>query len=129
MHNLFPKTKYSKKFWILIVSLIFLVFIISLIGSYTGASTVVYIAPDRTIYKNVDLINERKLDTNVFAVNKLSTPLIEAPPGAQLNLASKNAIRIEGGVSLTIPALSGLEQAYVCVDRRGELYRSVKGCP
>lgn len=111
-------------FLLIFVSLIFLT---AFIGTITGSS-VYYQTTDTPIIKNPTAAVSRNLDAQQLSVNKLSTLSISTPSGNSLALISQDGVYIDGETGLSVSALSGLGNAYACLDKKGKLYRSDKPC-
>ncbi|MFA4887213.1 MAG: hypothetical protein WC595_03300 [Candidatus Nanoarchaeia archaeon] len=119
-HNFSPK---QILYMFAAVSLVFFVF--SFIASYTGAS-VYYQAKTTPIIKAPS--SAAQLSNQPLSANKIITSQINGQTGQALRIASNNGLVFEVEEGVTYQGLSGLGNAYVCVNAQGTIYRSEKSC-
>ena len=119
-HNFSPK-----QILYMFVAVAFVFFIFSFIASYTGAS-VYYQAKTTPIIKAST--SPSMLSNQPLSANKIITAQINGQTGQALRIANNNGVVFEVKEGVTIQELSGLGNAYACVNAQGKLYRSEKPC-
>ena len=115
------------KFWIILLLIAFIVFATAATGTLTGAS-VYYQTKTTPIIKNPLAAQTRNLDADTFSVNKILAESIQAPGATPLSISGNAGVLLNSGTSLILQDLSGIGNAYLCIDAKGTVFRNDQPC-